>query len=93
MSTSKNSEKLKWNREEVNKKLGWLGVKIDWDKLSGTAYENNPKLLLDEYLLVKNALGDVSGNAVLSPDDFLGSVYSGDTGELTDDEMRGLGML
>jgi hypothetical protein len=93
MVTSENSKKVKWNREDFEKKLARLGVKVDWDKLSGTAYENNPKLLLDEYLLVKNTLDDVVGNAVLSPDDFLGSVYSGNAGELTDDEMRNLEML
>jgi hypothetical protein len=93
MSTNENSEKVKWNRVNVEKKLARLGVKVDWDKLSDTEYEKNPKLLLDEYLLVKNAFGDVAGNALLFPDDFLGSVYSGDTGGLTDEEMRGLGLM
>jgi hypothetical protein len=93
MSTSENGKKVKWNREDVEKKLALFGVKVDWNKLSGTDYEKNPKLLLDEYLLVKNALTDVGRNAVLSPDDFLGSVYSGDTRGLTDEEMRGLGMM
>jgi hypothetical protein len=81
------------SRLSVEKKLARLGVKVDWDKLSGTAYEDNPKLLLEEYLLVKNAIDDIAGNAMIFSDDFLGSVDSGDAGLLTDEEMRGLGML
>jgi hypothetical protein len=80
------------DRNAVEKKLARLGVKVDWDKLSGTAYEDNPKLLLEEYLLVKNAIGDIAGNAMMFSDDFLGSVDSGDAGLLTDEEMRELGM-
>jgi hypothetical protein len=81
------------DRESVEKKLAQLGVKVDWNKLSGTAYEDNPQLLLDEYLLVKNALGEIAGSAVPLSDDWLGSVASGDDGMLTDVEMRGLGMI
>jgi hypothetical protein len=80
-------------RKSVEKEFSKIGVKVDWNKLSGTDYENNPKLLLGEYLLVKNTLGEIAGNALLFPDDWLGSVVSNDTGLLTDEEMRGLGML
>jgi hypothetical protein len=81
------------DRAVVEKKLARLGVKVDWSKLSGTAYEDNPNLLLDEYLLVKNTLGEIAGSAVPFSDDWLGSVTSSDTELLTDEEMRGLWMI
>jgi hypothetical protein len=80
-------------RITVEKKLSKLGIKVDWSKLSGTDYESNPKLLLDEYLLVKNTLDETAGNAVSISDDWLGAVESEDTGLLTDEEMRELGMI
>jgi hypothetical protein len=81
------------SRAAVEKELLKHGVKVDWSKLYGTAYVDNPKLLLDEYLLVKNALGEITESGVPFSDDWLGSVASGDDGLLTDEEMRGLGML
>jgi hypothetical protein len=80
-------------RNVVEKKLARLGVKVDWDKLSGTAYEDNPQLLLDEFLLVRKTLGEIIGNAVSFYDDWLGSVESGDAGLLTDEEMHRLELL
>jgi hypothetical protein len=50
----------------VEKKLARLGVKVNWSKLCGTAYEDNPKLLFDEYLLVKNALAKWSEARLLN---------------------------
>jgi hypothetical protein len=82
-----------YSRVTVEKEFLKHGIKIDWSKLSGTAYENNPKLLLNEYLLVKNTLDEIAGSAVPFADDWLGSIESGDNGQLTDQEMRGLGML
>jgi hypothetical protein len=87
------SETLIQDRIIVETKLLKFGVKVDWSKLSGTDYESNPKLLLDEYLLVKNTLGEIAGNAMPFPDEWLGSFESGDTGLLTDEEMRELGIL
>jgi hypothetical protein len=88
-----NESALNKKRAVVEKKLARFGVNVDWSKLSGTAYEDNPKLLLDEFLLVRKTLGEIAGSTVPSSDDWLGSVDSGDTGLLIDEEMRGLGML
>jgi hypothetical protein len=88
-----NESALDKERAIVERKLTRFGVNVDWSKLSGTAYEDNPQLLLDEYLLVRNTLGEIAGSTVPSSDDWLGSVASGDAGLLTDKEMRGLGML
>jgi hypothetical protein len=89
----KTNSKITDERIAVEKKLALLGVKVDWSKLSGTAYEDNPKLLLDEYLLVKNKLDEIAGSAVPFADDWLGSVESSDDGQLTDEEMRELRMF
>jgi hypothetical protein len=89
----KDEDNLKYSRDAIEKKFTRLGVKVDWDKLSGTAYADNPQLLLDEYLLVKNTLGEIAGNVEPFPDYWLGSIASSGDGQMTNEEMRGLGML
>jgi hypothetical protein len=81
------------DRTYVEREFAKLGASINWHKIIGTAYENNPRLLLQDYLTLRNALINTFGSAAFTPDDFLGSVSSGDQGKLTESEMRELEML